>query len=325
MKDETTFISPLFTVGRIMSAFNGPAPDLDVNLLNQQDYLVIQRRIQEQARGSSSNEMEYRFLVNDQSFCQSVVQTYVALKRTLIANQGDRASVKQPSRTESEGYIRDCLTEEYGVIMSQFQTAFKDTTYDSLKQGQSEERLKAYQPKIGCLGMKSFDFEKIPQPAMVEAMYLYILDDIEEKQRAAKSRAGLHFLEKIGMDPDLSSYYHAHRKSNHGGASSIMYQFNDGETFSFRRSCMKHGLMSDKATMDEADAKNAKNHPYQRMSYGPPKSNGRGKKRACPEDDLRLDKAAMEETNGRNIKSHRYQCYSGSTRRDENVRPGNQI
>jgi hypothetical protein len=308
-----------------MSAFNGSALDLDVNFLNQQDYLIIQSRIQEQARGSSSNEMEYRFLVSDQSFCQSVVQTYVAIKRTLMANQGDRVSPKQPPKTESEGYMRDCLTEEYGVVMSQFQTAFKDTTYDSLKQGPSLQRSKVYQPKIGCLGMKCFDFEKIPQSAMVEAMYLYILDDIEEKQRAAKSRAGLHFLEKIGMDPDLSSYYHAHRKSNHGGASSIMYQFNDGETFSFRRSCMKRGLMSDKATMDEADAKKAKNHPYQRTFYGPPEPNGRGKKRACPENDPRLDKAAMEETNGRNIKSYQYQACPSSRKRDENARPANQI
>jgi hypothetical protein len=308
-----------------MSVFNASAADFDTNLLNQQDYLIIQSRIQEQARGSCSNEMEYRFLVNDANFCQSVLQTYIAIKRTLMVNQGDGASGKQSRNTESEGYMRDCLTQEYGVVMSQFQTAFKDTTYDFLKEGPSQERAKTYQPKIGCLGMKSFDFEKISQPAMVEAMYLYILDDIEDKQRAAKSRAGLHFLEKIGMDPDLSSYYHAHRKSNHGGASSIMYQFNDGETFSFRRSCMKQGLVSDKASMDEADTKRAKNHPYQRTFYGPPKSNGKGKKREFMEDDPRLDKAAMEETNGRNLKSYQYQGTLLSRKKDENVRPANQI
>ncbi len=100
-----------------------------------------------------------------------------------------------------------------------------------------------------------------------------LLDEIEEKQRSTRSRSGLNFLERIGMDADVSSYYHGHRKSHHGGSSSVLYAFNDLESFSFRRSFMKHGLKSDMAAMDEADTRGTKNPPYQRSCYGQPQSN----------------------------------------------------
>lgn len=279
-----------------MAAFNNLVHGFDLSILEPMDHQLINLQIEQQARANSSNEMNYQCLVNDPKYQRTIVQNYINTKKTIMsrgihqshvfphrqvgAESNNTAHNRNPIETlhhscngqETEGAMRDRIAREYGVLMSQFQTSFKDNTYDNLKSDASHSRHNTYHPKIGCLGMKSFEFNKIPQQQMFEAMYLYIVDDIEEKQRTARNRAGFNFLERIGMDADLSSYYHAHRKSNHGGASSALYSFNESESFSFRRNCMKAGLKTDMAAMDEADARKAKNHPYQRTFYGDPKS-----------------------------------------------------
>jgi hypothetical protein len=275
--------------------------EMDITMLNPHDYQVIHRSIEEQARMAASNQMDYQFLMNDNSFRQSVAQSYINLKgssmsrhgklplgsnesseigipRTQVSPEGPNATkhgsaLHCKTRDEDESVLRDGIASRYGVIMTQFQTSFKDTTYDSLKTDCRDDRMKTYTPKVGCLGMKTFDFGAVSHSAMLEAVTLYIVDEIEEKQRNTRSRSGLNFLERIGMDTDVSSYYHGHRKSHHGGSSSVLYAFNDLESFSFRRSFMKHGLKSDMAAMDEADSRNTKNPPYQRSCYGQPESN----------------------------------------------------
>jgi hypothetical protein len=272
---------------------------LDLSILTAEDHQVIQFRIEQHARANSSNEMNYHRLVNDPKYQRAVVQHYINMKKTMMPRASSQANILNPSFNfgtegqqgvgfgaqlgsslgvlqppvpprEEEGAFRDRIAQEYGVRMSQFQTSFRDKTYDNLKNDSSADRLNTYQPKIGCLGMKTFDFNGVPDPIMFEAMFLYIVDDIEEKQRSARNRAGSNFLERVGMDKDISSYYHAHRKSNHGGASSALYSFNEAECFSFRRNCMKAGLKTDVTAMDEADTRKARNHPYQRAFYGHP-------------------------------------------------------
>jgi hypothetical protein len=275
--------------------------EMDITMLNSHDYQAIHGRIEEQARITATNQMDYQFLMNDNSFRQAIAQGYITLKRASMPRQGksfpglkESSEVSIPctqvspegpngkkddfalhcnTRDEDESLLRDCIASRYGVIMTQFQTSFKDTTYDSLKTDCRDDRMKTYTPKVGCLGMKTFDFGTVSHSAMLEAVTLYILDEIEEKQRSTRSHSGLNFLERIGMDTDVSSYYHGHRKSHHGGSSSVLYAFNDLESFSFRRSFMKLGLKSDMAAMDEADSRGTKNPPYQRSCYGQPQSN----------------------------------------------------
>jgi hypothetical protein len=286
-------------IDETMAAFNGTLQDLDLGILTAEDHQLIQFRIEQHARANSSSEMNYRCLVNDPKYQRAVVLHYINMKKSMMTrapSQGNQfnpnfnfgmesqqgtgfnAQSRHPFGVlqrplpprETEGALRDHIAQEYGVLMSQFQTSFRDTTYDSLKSDTSVNRLNNYQPKIGCLGMKTFDFNGVPDPVMFEAMFLYIVDDIEEKQRSARNRAGSNFLERVGMDEDIPSYYHAHRKSNHGGSSSALYSFNEAESFSFRRNCMKAGLKTDVTAMDEADNRKAKNHPYQRAFYGHP-------------------------------------------------------
>jgi hypothetical protein len=274
--------------------------EMDIAMLNSHDYEMIHRHIEEQARITATNQMDYQFLINDNSFCQSIAQSYITFKKSSMSRKGeaslglneslevgipctqvspegtsganDDSEEHRNSRDEDESVLRDRIASRYGVIMTQFQTSFKDTTYDSLKTDCREDRMKTYTPKVGCLGMKTFDFGTVSQSAMLEAVTLYILDEIEEKQRKTRSASGLNFLDRIGMDTDVSSYYHGHRKSHHGGSSSVLYAFNDLESYSFRRSFMKHGLKSDMTAMDEADSRSTKNPPYQRSCYGQPQS-----------------------------------------------------
>jgi hypothetical protein len=260
----------------VMESFN-QRPDIDYSILNGNDYQAIQRRIEEQARANSANEFNYRCLVNDPQYRHAMTLDYINAKQKLLSSGQFGSYVGQQDRRQSgfsnatyEGIHRDRIAAEYGVVMSQFQNRFKDPTYENLRISSSGDRLNIYHDRIGYLGMKTFDLGGVAFQTMFEAMYLYILDDIEEKQRASRSRAGVHFLERIGMETDISAYYKAHRKSNHGGASSALYAFNESESFSFRRGCMKCGLKTDVDAMDEADNRKAKNHPYQRTFYGHP-------------------------------------------------------
>jgi hypothetical protein len=258
--------------------------ELEYAMLTPADYVVIQQQIEERARATASNEYNYQLLLNDNKFRSAVVREFIMVKKrflqqtcnpSLFVNQDtDKMDPMDKSKTSSEyeGTRRDEIAAEYGVVMSQFQTRFRDTTADNLKNSNRSERLSIYHDRIGYLGMKTFDVTNIPQGCLLEALFLYVLDDIEEKQRGYRGLAGAQFLERVGMDGDISSYYKAHRKSNHGGASSALYAFNEGECFSFRRDCMRSGLKTDVDAMDEADNRKAKNHPYQRSFYGHPTS-----------------------------------------------------
>lgn len=258
--------------------------ELDYAMLTPSDYVVIQQQIEERARSSASNEYNYQLLLNDSNFRSAVLREFIVAKKrflqqtcnpTLVVNQDvEKADVQDKSKAslDYEGTRRDEIAAEYGVVMSQFQTRFRDTTADNLKNSSRSERLSIYHDRIGYLGMKTFDITGVPQRRLLEALFLYVLDDIEEKQRGGRGLAGTQFLERVGMDGDIASYYKAHRKSNHGGASSALYAFNEGECFSFRRDCMRSGLKTDVDAMDEADNRKAKNHPYQRSFYGHPGS-----------------------------------------------------
>jgi hypothetical protein len=268
--------------------------DIDYSVLTPADYLIIQQQIEERARANATTELNFHWLVNDSKYRNSVIRDFVIAKRrfversqqqlsaslsTTIGTQGGSATA--PSSSDYEGNRRDQIAADYGVVMSQFQTRFRDPTCDNLKKSSSVERLNIYNARIGYLGMKTVDIKAISPDFLLEALLLYVLDDIEEKQRGSKGLAGLQFLERLGMDADISSYYRAHRKSNHGGASSALYAFNESECFSFRRDCMRSGLNTDVDAMDEADTRKAKNHPYQRSFYGHP---GSRKENTCQDN-----------------------------------------
>ena len=97
-------------------------------------------------------------------------------------------------KSSGEALIRDNIVKNYGVIMSQFETNFRDTTRENLKSDDENVREEIYKTKIGALGMKSFSFENIPLPDLIEAIALYILDDIEMKERSLKNRGSCNFL-----------------------------------------------------------------------------------------------------------------------------------
>ena len=269
--------------------------DLDVRVLTPGDYLAIQGQIEEHARNRSAAMTDFTCLANDTTYHRVIVQHYINARKDINAGKGIKANsqtggggMDQAYRSEAEcifnqprmprrgqereepteGVLRDNLVAKYGVVMSQFQTNFRDKTIESLKTESSANRKKIYSNKIGCLGMKTIHRRIEPSVELFEAMFLYIIDDIEDNQRSGGNRAGVSFLERVGMAEDVSSYYRAHRKSNHGGASSALYSFNEAESFSFRRDCMKAGLRADATAMEEAEARNAKNHPHQRTFYG---------------------------------------------------------
>lgn len=276
--------------------------DLDLSILDASDYQILRLRIDQQARANASDEFSYRCLINDTNYQRGVTQNYIRAKKSLMANKNNKSNettVQQaptaiPKASDSEiepnkrkrcleseasavtlkssgeAVIRDNIVKSYGVIMSQFETNFRDTTRENLKSDDENVREEIYKTKIGALGMKSFSFENIPLPDLIEAMLLYILDDIEMKERSLKNRGSCNFLRRIGMTSEVSSYYQAHRKNNHGGASCVLQTFNEHETFSFRKRCMKAGLQSDVTVMNEAVSKNSKNHPYLRTFYTHP-------------------------------------------------------
>lgn len=274
---------------------------LDVNVLTPGDYHAIQAQIEEHARTRPPGMPDFACLANDNTYRRVIIQHYINARKEINARRDLTADTQTgrfgatkaygpggecgfdqqrppqirwesggAGRVEeepTEGALRDTLAEKYGVVMSQFQTNFRDKTIESLKTETPANRKKIYNNKIGCLGMKTIHRKIEPSAALFEAMFLYVIDDIEDKQRNGGTRAGVNFLERVGMDKDVSSYYRGHRKSNHGGASSALYSFNEAESFSFRRDCMKAGLLTDVAAMEEAETRNAKNHPYQRTFY----------------------------------------------------------
>jgi hypothetical protein len=270
-----------------MASFNNQSGDggLDLGMYNGVNYQGFQRQSEEQ-RINATNDTSYRQMLNEAHLRQTLLanqsmSNHMALGRHPLYPVLSRGNVYEAGSRNNmnlyEGDLRDEVAAKYGVVMSQFQTRFKDQICESLKHSKSADRLNIYHDRIGYLGMKTFNFEGVSFPKMFEAMYLYILDDIEQKQKGDNNRAGFHFLERIGMETDLSTYYKAHRKSNHGGASSALYVFNESECLSFRRDCMRSGLKTDVDAMDEADNKKAKNHPYQRSFYGHPVQKDHGR------------------------------------------------
>lgn len=235
--------------------------------LTQDDVLVVQSLIESRARSVATTAAEFAWLTTDARYRNAITTEYLVAKCSQKGNHG-RTEPLPLQDHQYEGQVRDRIAVEYGVVMDQFQNRFKDTTCDNLRTGSTKDRLRIYHDRLGYLGMKTFDLKAVPLPHLVESMFLYILDDIERKQKDARNHAGEQFLHRIGMEEDLLSYYKAHRKSNHGGASSALYAFNETESFSFRRQCMRSGLQTDVDAMKEADAKRSKTHPYQRTFYG---------------------------------------------------------
>jgi hypothetical protein len=235
--------------------------------LTQDDLVVVQNMVENRARAVATTAAEFAWLSTDPRYRNAVTMEYLVSKRGQ-QNEHIRLGPEPLRDYQYEGEARDRIAAEYGVVMDQFQNRFKDTTGDNLRTGCMEDRLRIYHDRIGYLGMKTFDVRAVPLRHLVESLFLYVLDDIERKQKDSRNHAGEQFLQRIGMEEDLLSYYKAHRKSNHGGASSALYAFNETETFSFRRQCMRSGLQTDVEAMKEADAKGSKTHPYQRTFYG---------------------------------------------------------
>ena len=258
------------------------------SLLTEMDCRLINQRIEQQARASTTDAQSYNRLINDEAYQQAVIANYLSAKRLLMQESGrgnemgpmanqlgyaflhrtKEGTINMPERAST---TRDRIAQEYGVVMSQFQTNFKDTAREALRTSNRQGRQDMYAPKIGCLGMKAFDFELIPPAVMLKALFNHTIEGIETRQLAVRRQLDIHFLDSIGMDHDISSYYQAHRKTNLGGASSYLHAFNETESFSFCQQCMKRGLETDVAAMDEAVAKKSKNHPCQRISHDNPR------------------------------------------------------
>ena len=293
------------------AANNTETKEIDSSTLTYTDYQIIQGQIDEQARRMATSPLDYQQLLMNEDHRKGVMKRYIEGKQKMqrefgFLNQGSNCN-KEAIFGERKSEIgssadpvqmfynaslqgqtdlqtRETIIEDFEVVMSQFKSKFKDTSNDSLRTDGTEQRLAKYPTKIGMLGSKMFDLDAIPTTQVFRAMFLYILDDIEAKQRASRNYAGIHFLERIGMDTDLSSYYRAHRKSNLGGTSGAIQNFNEQECFSFRRACSKAGLKSDVAAMIDASTRNAKTHPYERKSYGPPRSKRRDAKNSSGTD-----------------------------------------
>jgi len=239
------------------------------------------QQIEQHARTRAANDLDYQCLVSDMNFRCIFITQYIALKNktnnstmqasldnslpTNNTTDPQQLFLRSFNQMETATEMQKRVIKEYEINTAQFQTKFKDTSYENLKKEPLHSRLLKYHNKIGCLGMKTFEFDHLSQPVILEAVLLYMIDSIEEKQRQGKmdDKPGHNFLCRIGMDQDVTSYYKAHRKSNLGGTSSALFLFNELKAFSFRRACMKAGLQTDVAAIQEAELKNAKTHPYE--------------------------------------------------------------